>query len=485
MYILPHIKHVEGYRYVIYGTGTVASQYCEQLKEKFGHNSVAFFIESQPSSSEFMGLLLTTPEHLVGQALDKYRFILTSFASMDFMIEKLVSVGVREEQIIKAVKPSFPLKYTLEGYIDKIENILFYPEVTKPEKLDNILSRIDWYIPETKECSIQVTIPSSLTRVDKPENARFVSDIDLNAEIENSSIVLIWDKNSLLDPLIEANMHKAFCVDETYYSIVESSIYREIYYYCLDLSKRQFFLEQSKKNYARMSDEFKDVRKSYLFGTGPSLEQAYNYSYHEGFNVICNSIVKNKELVKHINPSLLVFADPVFHFSPCEYSKQFRNDAVDVILEYGCFCMIPYYTVPLILAHYPYLEEKIIGLPFGNNYNLPTVRDFHVKSSANILTLYMIPVASAISGEINIIGCDGRQKNETYFWKHNSNAQYEGLMRTVFEMHPSFFRGRVYEDYYDEHCLFLKELIEFGEGLGRNYYSLTSSFIPVLIDRMV
>ena len=43
-------------------------------------------------------------------------------------------------------------------------------------------------------------------------------------------------------------------------------------------------------------------------------------------NIICNSMVKNKSLLKHINPQLLVFADPVFHMSHNEYAEEFRQN---------------------------------------------------------------------------------------------------------------------------------------------------------------
>ena len=88
-----------------------------------------------------------------------------------------------------------------------------------------------------------------------------------------------------------------------------------------------------------------------------------------------------------------------------------------------------------------------------------------------------------MTDEINIIGADGRNPDEKYFWQHSQSAQFGNLMNTVFEIHPSFFRDRDYKDYYDEHCNFLNDLIEYGEKQGKKYLSITSSFIPALKKR--
>ena len=127
-----------------------------------------------------------------------------------------------------------------------------------------------------------------------------------------------------------------------------------------------------------------------------------------------------------------------------------------------------------------------IGIPTRKrDFNFPTCDNFYVKASDNILTLFMLPIASAVAEKIQIIGSDGRQKNENYFWKHSSSAQFDELMQTVFDTHPSFFRDRVYTNYYEVHCKILNNLIEYGESLGKNYISLTQSYIPALEKRHV
>ena len=194
--------------------------------------------------------------------------------------------------------------------------------------------------------------------------------------------------------------------------------------------------------------------------------------------------MKNDEFFEYIkNPDILCFADPVFHFGSSEYSAMFRDTTLNVAKKYTMYILIPYYSLPLLLFHYPKLKEYLIGIKFCNNINFPSKDKLKIKSTANILTGFVLPIASSIANEIYILGADGRKKDEKYFWRHSKKAQFSDLMETAFNVHPSFFRDRLYSEYYSKHCRFLKKLIEYGEKRGKRYYSLTKSFIPVLADR--
>lgn len=481
IYNLPELKHMEGQQYIIYGTGEAAKQYCSQLRNKFGYESVPFFIESDPIKKEFLGVPIYNPDELLQFDYKKYKYIVTSFASMNIMIDTLVSKGVECDQIIKASKAITNIHISDE--LDTIESICYYPEVTSKEKLTDIYKRIKWYIPHNQENRSKISIFADIAEEEQLSNAHLVSDQNMNELLNSCDMILVWDKNSLNDIALKGHASKVYCVDETFYSTVESSIYRKIYFQCLLPSQKKHYHSLSISNFEKMYSNNKGKDIAYVFGTGPSIENAYKFDFSNGFNIVCNSIVKNKDLLRKIQPDLLVFADPVFHFSPCEYAQKFREDVLETVGEFDCYCLVPDFTMPLLIAHYPELTNRIIGMTLKNNMNFPSSENFYVKSSANILTLYMIPVASSICDQINILGCDGRQSNETYFWKHNEETQYSDLMKTVFDMHPSFFRDRVYEDYYKEHCKYLEHLIQYGESFGKKYQCLTPTYIPPLKER--
>jgi hypothetical protein len=146
--------------------------------------------------------------------------------------------------------------------------------------------------------------------------------------------------------------------------------------------------------------------------------------------------------------------------------------------------MVPEMNLPLMVSHFPELHEVIIGMPSSSSiYNFPTIENFSVKSTDNIMTLLMLPVASSVSEEIYILGSDGRSSDDDYFWQHGKTVQFEELMDTAFRTHPSFFRDRHYAGYYSLHCKVLTEMLEYGETKGKKYISLTPSRIPALMER--
>ncbi|WP_186429891.1 hypothetical protein [Clostridium sp. BSD9I1] len=485
-YLLPELNHTDNQQYIIYGTGEAAKQYFLQIKSRYGEKSVSFFLETNPNKNEFVGKDVFSPSKLKTIDINRYKYIVTSFASTQIMIDKLVSLGIDEKMIIRPIKPLYNM--TLGRNIDIANDICFYPKVTDKKVLQDLLVRIEWYIPKTKFNNVKLYLATDIDNVEKLENVIYVDTEQIEKKMLNCDIILVWDKKSLDETIIEANKSKVYCVDHMFYSTVECQTYRTIYYNCLDNNAKEYFNNLSKLNFGELVKKNKNKQKAYLFGTGPSLDQAYRFDYTNGFNIVCNSIVKNHRLQNHIKPDLLVFADPVFHFSPCEYARKFREDALESMKKYNdLYCLVPDYNVPILLAHYPNMKDKIIGMPTisKDKFNFPNIEHFYTRGSSNILTLFMIPVASSIAKEIYILGCDGRQKSETYFWKHSKDAQYEGLMKTVFDMHPSFFRDRIYEDYYEEHCENLRGLIEYGEEQEKKYYSLTPSYIPVLKERMI
>jgi hypothetical protein len=136
---------------------------------------------------------------------------------------------------------------------------------------------------------------------------------------------------------------------------------------------------------------------------------------------------------------------------------------------------------------FPEIANRIIGIPSRSEsqFHFPSPEELWVRGTANIMTLSMLPVASSLADHIHVFGADGREENESYFWEHSSIAQYDGLMNSAVQTHPSFFRDRLYTDYYERHIERLRELIEFGEAHGKQYDSLTPSQIPILHEREV
>lgn len=301
--------------------------------------------------------------------------------------------------------------------------------------------------------------------------------------LEESSIILINDMRDFLKWSFIKNIHKTKIIDPEFYDLVEVSNWTSLLFSTYSDSKKDELIQVYKNNYKRLIKKYKTYNQSSIFLSGPSIESYNKFDFSNSINIICNSLVKNKELLAYVKPDILVFADPVFHFSHNEYAQKFREDMIETVKEYDCFVIVPEVNAPILLAHYPWLEKNIIAFPFKSNINFPIVDDFYVKGTDNILTLFMLPIASVLTNEIYIIGADGRKKDETYFWKHNSDVQYDGLMQKAFDAHPSFFRDRDYNKYYESHCDTLDQMIIYGEKKEKSYFSLTKSNIPSLANR--
>ncbi len=380
-----------------------------------------------------------------------------------------------------------------------IRHAVCYPIVADAERLADLANRVSWYLPSADFCKVDVRIPGqrALLEVDiaslrapgsqgsyleKSENVQLVdrSRVDL----AGAERVLVWSKWSLLNPRVLLRLGKVEMVDPTFYSGIEAATFRRLCMQAVDRGDRERFASLSRDNFERMLSGVRGYETGYVFGTGPSLEDAFAFDYDGGLRVVCNSIVKNKALLEHIRPHLLVFGDAVFHYSPCRYAAEFRKMMLDVVDEFQCYVLIQDFGVPLFLAHYPQLKDRIIGLPVrGEEYNFPTLDRFHVRPSQNVMTRCMLPVASSVAEEIFIIGADGRRPDEKYFWTHSSAAQFDDLMQTAVDTHPSFFRDTVYTDYYERHCRILEELFRYGEAMGKSYYALTPSYVPALARR--
>ena len=392
-----------------------------------------------------------------------------------------------------------------------IRHAICYPAVKDAVSLADLANRISWYLPTSSfsQPTVSIIVDTKLLGTDlkslvppasqnnyihQSQNIRLVGRREV--KLSEVDAILVWDKTSMLSPHILRHLTKVEIIDPGFYSMVESATFRRLYIRTVDSAERERLLELSRRNYQALLDEASGYSKAYVFGTGPSLDLASEFDYSGGFRVVCNSIVKNKTLLRHIKPHLLTFADPVFHFSPCHYSAEFGRMVLETVEEFQCYVMLPYFNVPLYLAHYPELESKVIGMGMPmhwmpvqwmpthvKEYNFPTPERFYVRASGSIMTLFMLPVVSSVSKEIFIIGADGRQPDESYFWRHSPSSQFDDLMQTVVDTHPSFFRDRVYTDSYVEHCKFLEALIHYGESLGKRYYTLTPSYIPVLAQR--
>lgn len=380
-----------------------------------------------------------------------------------------------------------------------IKNICIYPVIDNKEKLIDILNRILWALPYKKDIKIYIPVKENMDNFkknnlpkfqrnyinNKKDHIVFISEKELKEYINKSKLILLHNLKSIFK--IFFKIHKIEIIDKYFYHSTESRFWMNALYFTLNEKEIKYFNDLSKINFLKLLNKNRKKVKCYCFVTGPSFDKYKEFNYEKNsLKVICNSIIKNKEFLKYIKGSdIFAFSDPVFHFSSCEYSAVFRDQLKSFIKNYDSFIIVPYRTVPLLLSYFPSIKDRIIGLKETKKINFPNQDKLEIKISGNVLTQYMLPIASSISNKIYILGADGRKKEEKYFWKHSSLVQYDNLMISAFETHPSFFRDRDYGDYYEKHCAFFEKLVKYGELKGEKYYSLTPSYIQVLNKRYI
>ena len=379
------------------------------------------------------------------------------------------------------------------------DRAVLYPVFDDSADLVNVLNRMAWFLPEPTiptDCEIVLSVADHIDIEAAQESTpggqaaykmehlplEYVNRGKLESAAGVCELVIIWNADVRLSGTALRNLPAVELVDPSYWSVTEAHTWGVV-----GDRLRSGVPNESPQVFARLEERFKHTSRSYIFGTGPSLDDAMAFDLDDdSLKIVCNSIVRNKMMLDHIDPDILVFADPVFHFGPSRYAAQFRDDAIRAIREYDCTCIIPARHLSLMVGRYP--ETEFMALPTirTDSPRFPMATDLHVMRTKNIMTLYMLPVASALTDCVDIIGADGREEDESYFWEHNESAQYDDeMMRSAVETHPSFFRDRIYTDYYEDHVATLEAMLEYGERQDVRYRNLTHSYIPCLADRIV
>ena len=381
----------------------------------------------------------------------------------------------------------------------KDKKILIYPACKSPERLFILLlktayafprnNHIKFHImaPETAFSTAQKNIKELLAAGKHQIDEHNISRHDPNSKIKYNSYDLILCHKGNALPGIFKYFHKTEIIDEGFYSHTESLVFQKAYYWLINDNLKSSVRRISDRNFSRLCTKLAHKKSAYCFLTGPSISQYRSFSIQpDAIKVICNSLVKNKTFLSFIGgPDIITFADPVFHFGASEYAIMFREHLMEVVTTFKPFVVVPEFTAPLLLAWFPELEPYLIGLQTAesHDFNLPSPNNPRVRATDNIMTMFVLPLAAALADHIFVAGADGREKQETYFWKFNPDSQFTKEMESIYAYHLSFFRDRNYGDYYEVHCRLVEDLIQHIEKNDKSVTSETPSFIPALSKR--
>ena len=381
--------------------------------------------------------------------------------------------------------------------------ILFYPKFDRADALTDQYYRAIWNLNplanginkviypradnvDLNPCSdlldkkLQNTAPGF--SFDMPE---IRADSDMEALISEADLVLVWsvDPKQPMAPIKALSGKKVVRVDH------DNVQYAGSYYLMLN----QHFPDlqtQSREGSKRLFETI--VKKcsstqGYVFGTGPNLSLAADYDYSDGTSIACNSMVRNEALIERLKPPIVVVGDPIFHAGPSSYAAAFRRDLIRVMDKYGSYLIVPERDHHIFKHHLPErLKSQICAIPYqkSDEPNIDLNQSFEVTSTANVLTLFLLPIAGTLFERIGISGCDGRPlKENSYFWKHDPSSQFQKELDEIKRVHPAFFNVD-YDDYYSVHCETVEKWVSALEDAGRIVESITPSYVPALEARL-
>lgn len=385
-----------------------------------------------------------------------------------------------------------------------MERVSFFPSVESSTELSDLICRAAWHLnyltghefiiySKSKNLSLDDVflkdgfsneVSNNIEGFKKKVKLIYAENERTKENVQTADAILKWQEDDVqLNTFLKEN---AKC---TIYRTDPNRVRQEgsFYIQCAfdSLTNKPSLIEECEFKFAKFAENLGKFDKSWVLATGPSVDEYKNHDFTDCLTVACNSTVLDDDLVNKCKPKILVFADPIFHFGVSEYAGEFRKVVVQRLQTTDITIIVPFKYYALLLSIFPNYSDRIIGVPFNHeiDFNLDISQSFIVKTTSNILTLLLLPVASTFSRSINILGCDGRSFDEDdYFWGHGKTVQINSKMQNIQDVHPGFFKID-YNEYYFEHCHTLECLMQSGESIGKKYMHHANSFIPALRDR--
>ncbi len=474
---LPEIILPEDKEVAIFGTKELGIKYYEEIEEKYGSEKICFFIDSNNTEKSFCGKKVVKPVELAEDKNKNGRYYIIASASKILIMESvLLSYGISKECIIEPVKRC-SVEF-LRNSSKLIKKIAFYPVVKTEEQLRNLINKVLFYWTDINSTNIQVTIFSSYTYNYNRDCIFRIMDTQDCKNLDMYDAVLVWDKSVLYSKELAGIQDGVYCIDENIVEFQDTKMFAAINNKIIDEKQMDKYIQTSKSGWETIVQSTNKKETAYVFGTGPSMgEWVKKHSrgfFDNSFTIVCNAFHNNPDVMEIINPDLYVIYDPDF-FAP-KLSKSLDH-IIHIIKNNKCILVIPLMYLRFVFHKYKLSRNKIIGLEyFSDEIIFPDKDKLEICRSENVVTTFSVPIASSLCNIINIVGCDGRDEN--FEWKHSEYILGDESRNC--EIYEKNVNSEKKKRAYFEHCDYWEKIISFGESLGKKYYNLTPSYIPVL-----
>ncbi|MEA2019604.1 MAG: hypothetical protein U9N59_14280 [Campylobacterota bacterium] len=371
--------------------------------------------------------------------------------------------------------------------------ILWFPKIENKDDIMRELSRASWYLNPIVSYIDNITFV-----IGKKLN---FTEFQVPNYIDNN-IASIYDQIKDKFNFISNNNSKRYDV------VIEWSfsnqkvkkkplifIRSDIKYHQFDSTKlikfTELFLTKKEKKYNnnklnKSLNEFKNHNfdSILLLGSGPSIDFIHNKNIKNKLTIVCNSVVKNKTVLENNTPNIIVATDSVFHAGYSKYASDFRKELCLRLQEYPTtLFFVPLRDLLIYKHNLPKdFTNRIIGIKSvkQKKFNLNLLKSNFVKSTSNVLTFFLLPIAATISKKIYLIGFDGKKKDESNtFWSYSEKSQFVDTINTVRTAHPAFYKVD-YQKYSKVHKIEVDEIINKLHKENYNIINLASSNIESL-----
>ena len=312
------------------------------------------------------------------------------------------------------------------------------------------------------------------------ENLYIPSDVKVVNKLTKSSLIFINEVKFRLILKHFFQLPKLRIIDKNFFLTSEASTRMRLWFYDFSsINERNDYKNTSLSNLRRLISQYKKSEICIL-GTGPSFNKAIeSFPNNDEVIITCNSSIYEDFLWKNEN-IILCFADPVYHFGTSEEALKFKKEVINKFSKKNFFIICPIECFPILKYVWKIDERFIIGLETNltSTYKDSDGKYIAMKKTSNVLTEFMLPVATMLGKNIYLGGFDGRDKDELNFWKYSTSTNQD--IDSHKETHTSFFKDRDMSKYYSKHIKIFEKQITSLEKKGFNFINLTKSNIEFL-----
>ncbi|MHC4213533.1 MAG: class I SAM-dependent methyltransferase [Planctomycetota bacterium] len=308
--------------------------------------------------------------------------------------------------------------------------------------------------------------------------------------ISNNDAVLLFGEEHLVPDQVRSDKNRFFDIDHRRCAVDGWNWPR----LTVNYGNYKSDTEQAKKRFTATIDMVRaqGLTKAYLLGTGPSLEKAIERDFSDGYRIVCNTIVRDKNLWNHINPHFIVAGDGIYHFGHTSFPRAFRRDLKERLAETQTFFVYPDLFDPIVQREFSDFAHRLLPIPSGGPQaiDIDLTKDFALPNLGNVLGLLLLPLGCTLSKNVNLWGFDGRAPDDKLFWSNSNKHSYTDLIPELQKEHPMFFdhfAPKTKPNWYTKEYFgdILDNVLTQAENAGFSFTMMHKSWTPTLAKRCI